>query len=298
MAKAALRFVTSGGIRLAMREYGDPTAPTVLLVHGFPDNSALWEPVARCLAGRFHVVTFDVRGHGDSGVPANRAGYQLDLLADDIVAMAREVSPEQPVHLVGHDWGSIQCWHTVSDPDRARHFASYTSISGPCLDHTRPWVVDEIRGGRVLGVLNQLLHSGYILFFELPVLPELFWRIPTVRARFHATWQDARNGLQLYRANIVRRAVSQHARRVTLPVQQLVPRHDRYVLPVLVTGATRWCDQLWRRELDAGHWAPRSHPELVAEAVSEFADHVGGGPQSIALTKARVGGTFPPGERR
>ena len=50
-------------------------------------------------------------------------------------AVVDAVSPERPVHLVGHDWGSIQAWAAVTDPSLGDRFASFTSMSGPSLDH-------------------------------------------------------------------------------------------------------------------------------------------------------------------
>jgi pimeloyl-ACP methyl ester carboxylesterase len=96
------RRVTGAGVDLAVTEWGDPAAPTVVLVHGYPDTSALWRPVVAELEPRYHVVTYDVRGAGDSTAPdAGRAGYTLDLLVDDLAAVADATSPGRPVHLVG-----------------------------------------------------------------------------------------------------------------------------------------------------------------------------------------------------
>ena len=135
--------------------------PTVVLVHGFPDNSAVWDGVADLLAERFHVVRYDVRGTGGSGAPDGRDGYRLDQLAADLVAVVQAVSPGRPVHLVAHDWGSLQGWHAVTEPDYAPLFASYTSISGPCVDHIDAWTRRQIRRLRFGSVLRQLLHSWY-----------------------------------------------------------------------------------------------------------------------------------------
>ncbi len=70
------RRVDSRGVSLLVREHGDPAAPTVVLVHGFPDTSRLWDEVVERLQGRYHVVTYDVRGMGRStrrgGRPATR----------------------------------------------------------------------------------------------------------------------------------------------------------------------------------------------------------------------------------
>jgi pimeloyl-ACP methyl ester carboxylesterase len=77
MSDARRRWVDSGGLRLAVREEGPADGPTVLLVHGYPDNSSVWDGVAARLAERFRVVRFDLRGHGGSDEPAGRDGYRI-----------------------------------------------------------------------------------------------------------------------------------------------------------------------------------------------------------------------------
>ena len=74
-ARSSVRRVRGSGVDLAVTELGDRGRPTVLLVHGFPDTSAVWAPVAQLLAtSGFHVVAYDVRGAGDSGVPSHAVG--------------------------------------------------------------------------------------------------------------------------------------------------------------------------------------------------------------------------------
>jgi NAD(P)-dependent dehydrogenase (short-subunit alcohol dehydrogenase family)/pimeloyl-ACP methyl ester carboxylesterase len=282
-------LVMGDGLRVLVTEQGDPGNPTVLLVHGYPDNSSVWDGVAELLAGRFHVARFDVRGTGGSDEPHDRDGYRLDRLAADIAAVARAVSPGAPVHLVGHDWGSIQGWHAVTDPDLQGLFASYTSISGPCLDHIDTLMRRDLRHLRLWTVLRQLMHSWYIGFFQLPKLPELAWRLPLLRNRFHAAERDAVNGIELYRANMVG-AGGRGERRTSVPVQQIALTADPYVLPPLLTAAEPFCDDLWRRELPHGHWAPRTHPAAVAALVTEFIDHVSGRPAGKELRRAKVDG--------
>jgi NAD(P)-dependent dehydrogenase (short-subunit alcohol dehydrogenase family)/pimeloyl-ACP methyl ester carboxylesterase len=279
-------LVVGDGLRVLVREEGVAGRPTVLLVHGYPDDSGVWDGVAAQLRERFHVVRFDVRGAGGSEAPAARSGYALDRLAADIAAVAQA---HAPVHLVGHDWGSIQGWHAITDPRYAHLVASYTSISGPCLDHIAPLMRRDIAHLRLRPVLRQLLHSWYIGFFQLPRLPELAWRIPLLRKRFGASLRDATNGIELYRANMGRPRTE---RRTSVPVQQIALALDRYVLPPLLRAAEPWCDSLWRRELPYGHWAPRTHPAEVAALISEFVDHINGRPAGRELRRARVTGRF------
>lgn len=290
------RWVESGGLRLAVYEHGEPGAPTVVLVHGYPDNSSVWDAVVPILAQRFHVVSYDVRGHGGSEAPNGRDGYRMEQLAADLAAVVRATSPERPVHLVGHDWGSIQSWHAVTDPELRDLFESFTTISGPDLEQAGAWM----RGGRgpshLRRVLRQVAHSWYIGAFQFPVLPELMWRIRPLRTRFGATYRDARNGIQLYRANMLRRLSRPSGRRASVPVQQVALTKDPFVTPGLLESADPWCDRLWRRELAADHWAVRSKPAVVARLITEFIDHVGGAPAGRELARARVGGDRRPME--
>ncbi|GAA1303294.1 alpha/beta fold hydrolase [Saccharothrix xinjiangensis] len=267
-------YVESDGVRLAVFERGDRSAPTVLLVHGYPDTHHVWDGVTDVLAERFHVVSYDVRGAGRSGAPRGLAAYRLPVLGRDLLAVARAVSPDEPVHVVGHDWGSIQAWEAVTTPGAP--IASYTSISGPCLDHV---------GHRMRGSANpdQLRRSWYIAAFHLPFVAPLVWRhvvgprwgevlrrAEGVTAPVSPTVvEDGVRGMALYRANFVPRLRAPRVRRTDVPVQLVHPRHDRYVTESLTKGVERWVPHLRRRVVDAGHWAPVTHARAVAELITE-----------------------------
>src|ERR1700722_8086331 len=125
---AVTRRVHGCGLDLAVTELGRHAAPTVLFVHGFPDTSAAWSLVARALAPEFHVVSYDVRGAGGSDVPLREEDYRLSALIADMAAVIDTVSPNLPVHLVAHDWGSIQGWEAVTNDLLAGRIGSFTSI--------------------------------------------------------------------------------------------------------------------------------------------------------------------------
>src|ERR1700690_1944378 len=116
----------SGDVKLAVPRRGDPARPAVILVHGYPDTQAVWDEVAELLEDRFHVVTYDVRGAGASTAPGGTEGYAFARLIGDLETVIREVSPDRPVHLVGHDWGSLQCWEAVSRPRLGGRVARFT----------------------------------------------------------------------------------------------------------------------------------------------------------------------------
>lgn len=288
----------SDGVRLRVYEAGPFDAPTVICVHGYPDNHTLWAGVTSELAQRYHVVSYDVRGAGESGKPCNRAAYRLDQLARDLATVINAVSPHRPVHLLAHDWGAVQAWHAVTGDWLRGRIASYTSISGPCLDHAGHWFRARLRRPtpRALReLLTQLVASWYIGFFQLPLLPELAWRTGLAQRALAAldptsapTVSDAVCGVQLYRANMRPRLGLPGARMTDVPVQVLAPQRDPFVSAPLQTDIGRWVPDLAVRVVPGGHWLPRSNPETVARCASELIEHTEGGPQPRALRRAQV----------
>ncbi|MEK8144104.1 alpha/beta fold hydrolase [Streptomyces sp. M10(2022)] len=160
LREARERWVRTGGIELCVAELGDPAQPTVVLVHGYPDSKEVWSDVAGQLARQWHVVLYDVRGHGRSTAPTPlRGGFTLEKLTDDFLAVVDAVSPNRPVHVVGHDWGSVQSWEFATVSRTEGRIASFTSMSGPSLDHFGHWIKQRMSRPTPRGV-GQLLGQG------------------------------------------------------------------------------------------------------------------------------------------
>lgn len=281
------RTVESAGVRLAVFESGaaaaggpgqsnaaGPAVPTVLLVHGYPDTHRVWDQLAAELDTDHHVVRYDVRGAGQSGAPADLRGYRLDQLADDMFAVADAVSADRAVHVVGHDWGSIQAWHAVTDPRAAMRIASFTTISGPCLDHAAHWYRRRLRNPtprHLAQMLGQSARSWYITAFQLPFLAPIVWRHGLAR-RWGISAEDAVRGICLYRANMRPRMRHPEHRVASVAVQLVTLTGDRYVGTSLASeDLDRWAPRLTRRTLDATHWsALRQQAPLLAGMVREF----------------------------
>jgi pimeloyl-ACP methyl ester carboxylesterase len=83
--KTAYRTASVDGLKVFYREAGDPQAPTVLLLHGFPTSSHMYRDLIPALADRYRVVAPDLPGFGFSDAP-DRAGfkYSFDHLAQVI----------------------------------------------------------------------------------------------------------------------------------------------------------------------------------------------------------------------
>ena len=289
------RYVLSHGLRLAVFEHGDAeSGPTVLFVHGYPDSHVVWDEVYAHLH-TFHMVRYDVRGAGVSETPRSLSGYQLDVLADDLFTVADAVSPDRPVHVVAHDWGSVQAWHAVTDPRAERRIASYTTISGPCLDHTAYWFRERTRHPTLRGlaqVAKQSTKSWYVYAFHLPFAAPLLWRgwlarnwgevlrkaegiEPSPGHPQPTLKDDAVRGLNLYRANMMHRLGRPEFRYSTVPVQIIMPTRDRFVSPALAEGLERWAPDLKRQTIDCGHWgALTRRAGEVADLVTGFVEEI------------------------
>ncbi|WP_335932478.1 SDR family oxidoreductase [Streptomyces sp. PTD5-9] len=286
------RRVRTGGIELCVAELGDASRPTIVLVHGYPDSKEVWADVARQLADEWHVVLYDVRGHGRSTAPEPlRGGFTLEKLTDDFLAVVDAVSPDRPVHLVGHDWGSVQSWEFVTVKRTEGRIASFTSMSGPSLDHFGHWIKQRMARPtprRVGQLLGQGAKSWYVYMLHTPVLPELAWRGPLGRR-----WpeilrrvekvppgdyptpslpDDAAHGAWLYRDNV--RARLRRPRTdayAHAPVQLITPTGDVFLSEKLYDQLELWAPQSVRRSLPAKHWVPRTRPDRLASWIGEFA---------------------------
>lgn len=272
-------FVTSAdGTRIAVYEAGDPDGPTIVAVHGYPDNHSVWDGLARQLGYRYRFVSYDVRGCGESDKPSGRNAYRMKRLREDLTAVLDDVSPSAPVHLLGHDWGSIQAWDSVLSVDLAPRFASYVSISGPSLDHGALWLRNLSKHPRA--GLNQALHSWYLLGFQLPLLPERLVKLgvldrllPRDAARTDA---DKLNGLQLYRANMLGALTRPLPRTTHVPVLVIAPRDDAFVsVPLATEAPVGYVPKLTAEVVPGEHWVIKQNPELIGRLVDQYIRSVG-----------------------
>ncbi len=296
--------VTSAdGTRLAVFESGNPQGPVVVAIHGYPDNHTVWDGIAAELGDAFRVVTYDVRGAGDSDKPTGTSAYKMDRLAEDFRAVIDDVSPDAPVHLLAHDWGSIQSWGPVTDPTFADRIASFSSISGPSMDYAGVWMRD-VRAHPGAS-LRQLFASYYMALFQVPVLPERLvgltfvdrgiakaelatrsdaaTAIPVARAL-----PDKTNGINLYRANVLQRLLRPKPRRTTVPTLVLAPVDDPFARLAVSTGApVPFVDDLTIVEIPGSHWVVTARPDLVAMHVRDFIQERLPAPSSAPRRKTR-----------
>src|SRR5262249_4721363 len=154
----------------------------------------------------------------------------------------------------GHDWGSIQSWESVTAAGAfGGRLRSFTSISGPCLDHVGHWLREQ----PAHALLGQALRSSYIAAFHVPGAKQL-WRAfgnrwPRWLERMEGVAEtpgdrsrDGSHGVALYRANIAARLARPRERATELPIQLIVPTRDHYVDERMLASLDRWAPNVWR----------------------------------------------------
>lgn len=111
------RYATVDGHRLFYRESGDPTAPTVLLLHGFPTSSYMFRHLIPALADRYHVIAPDHLGFGLSDAPSvDEFDYTFDGLTDLTAGLLRGLGVERYAMYV-QDYGAPIGWRlALRDP--------------------------------------------------------------------------------------------------------------------------------------------------------------------------------------
>jgi pimeloyl-ACP methyl ester carboxylesterase len=152
-------FTKVNGIRLHYVEAG--SGPAVVLLHGFPETHRSWDlQMGALVAAGLRVIAPDLRGYGESARPSG--GYDLDSLVRDVAGLCRQVS-SVPVRVVGHDWGGAITWLLAGQHPELVERAVVIACAHPVLMQIA-----------LASNPRQLAKSWYMIFFQVPVVPELW----------------------------------------------------------------------------------------------------------------------------
>jgi pimeloyl-ACP methyl ester carboxylesterase len=288
-------MVQANGIDLFVRSMGDPAAPLVLFLHGFPEYSGAWDEVLPAFAGLFHAVAPDQRGYARSSKPEGVDAYRIKHLVRDALALGDRLSPDRPYALVGHDWGgSVAYAAAIAAPGRIARLAVINGV------HPGPFqraLIDDDAQRRASSYIPWLRHPGAEErlsangFDKLFALVEHFgpqpWLTPEKRAAFLEAWSapGALTGmLNWYRASPV--LVPEPGAAVDpATVPKLDPAALRIRMPHLVIWGmddkalpasaratlAEYCDDLTVREIaGADHWVVHQKPDEVIGCLKAF----------------------------
>lgn len=278
--KVANRHVNH--VTLEVAQAGPASGPLVILLHGFPDLWQGWHlQMSHLTAAGFRVLAPNQRGYGRSDKPRGVKSYDIDILANDIVALA-DSEGRTNFSVLGHDWGGIVAWWIAARfPQRVDRLA--------ILSVPHPGVFKSY----LLRRPTQLARSWYAALFQLPWLPEAVLGINDFALMFRAVQSTSRHGvfdnsdrrylnagwsqagslaaiLNYYRA-IARRSERSLRLRVETPSLVLFGRHDPAEEPGLNRASQALCDNCRFVEFEhARHWPQREEPLRVNSELLSF----------------------------
>jgi pimeloyl-ACP methyl ester carboxylesterase len=285
-------YAQVGDVRLHYAESGEADRPLVVLLHGFPEFWYSWRHQLVALGEKFHVVAPDLRGYNLSDKPERVEDYRLNRLVDDVTGLIRHFGAGRAT-VVGHDWGAGVAWAV------ARFHPEYvTRLAILQVPPFRAWI-DNFS-------LRQLARSWYMLFFQLPYLPERrisannfaqlarMFKATSRRGTFTDAdlelYKDAlkRRGssgdmsaltaaINYYRANVfsllTERVSGGGARAfIHMPTLFIYGEQDEFVVPETVRDVRSYVAAPFRevRLARAGHWVQQEYPNEVSAALLSF----------------------------
>ncbi|MBO0679516.1 alpha/beta fold hydrolase [Mycolicibacterium sp. S2-37] len=288
--------VNTPAVQLRALVWGADDAPVALCLHGFPDTAYGWRKLAPVLVDAgWRVVAPFMRGYVPSSLAAD-GSYHVGALMDDALRVLQAAGPTGRDVLIGHDWGAIAGAGLAAMPDSP--FDRTVIMSVPLAAAFRPL-------GRVPDVLRlaaqlprQLLRSWYIMYFQLPWLPDrsASWVVPRLWRRWSPGYPAAedlrhvdaaigaeprwRAALGYYRATVRNtrpperyRELHQHwlsaPTRPTLYLHGLDdgcagPEYVRWVQRVLPEGSAVAAVE------NAGHFLQLEQPDVVGRHIVDF----------------------------
>ena len=275
-ARPVLSRVVANGMTFRVRSAGfGGTAGNVLLLHGFPESSAMYEPMIPLLAeAGYQVVAFDQRGYSPGARPVGVDAYAVPLLVDDLFAVADAVGFDS-FHLVGHDWGAAVGWQAVFDA--SPRLKSWSALSIPHLG---------AYGEALRSDEDQRERSAYLGFFALPWLAETLFAFDDFAAMRTGIYAEHRAAiveeylaifsepgaltaaLSWYRATGIDTELDRQ--RVAVPTAYVWGNEDPVVgAKALELQSQHFDAELVVTELDTGHWLLETEAEAVTQAVLE-----------------------------
>jgi pimeloyl-ACP methyl ester carboxylesterase len=277
---ASSREIEAGDLTFSCRETGIGGEP-VLLLHGFPETSRMWEPMMTLLADAgYHCLAPDQRGYSPAARPGAVEAYAYEHLAGDVLAIAAAAGFDR-YHVIAHDWGACVTWGALSVD--ASPISSYVAMSIPhYLAFARAVWEDP----------DEELYRGFLEFFigDDPAAESVLAADDFAALRSGWTAHDGAEieaylsvfrqpsaltgALNWYRATDAHRCAlvdgSFPFGKVGTPTLLIWGRDDPYVRRMSVDSATEYMTGPYGvLELDAGHWLVQEEFQAVAQAVVE-----------------------------
>lgn len=274
-----MRKIRIGQIEFDCRISGNEDNELVILLHGFPESSLMYQELINDLSSHsYYCIAPNMRGYSNGARLKGKENYVIEKLVQDVLDIAKNVGKDK-FHLIGHDWGSAIGWQLVHDyPNK---ILSWTGMAVPHLQSFFEAVLTD---------KDQKEKSKYIALFQLPLIPEWNFRLKDYKI-LRKLW-DAQSTeeiedylsiikekgavtamLNYYRANnkLAKRAgTGQILGDINVRTLFIWGNKDIAIGPVAVSKGHKYMKNEYKfLELDAGHWLIQTKYSEVKNAIIE-----------------------------
>ena len=269
------------GLKIFYREAGPADAPTVLLLHGFPSSSRMWEPLLPLLADKYHVIAPDYPGFGNSSAPAPSAfSYTFENIASLIGELSTKLGLGKYVLFMQDYGGPVGFRMALSHPERVRGIIIQNAVSheqglSSLWEARRRYWADPAREIEALKANFTSLEATRLRHIGTSPHPERYdpdsW---TDEYAFLTRPGQAEIQTTLfldYRTNVASYPQWQDWLRKTQPAMLVL--WGKYDPSFTVAGATAYRTDVRDAEvhmLDAGHFALDEATDEIARLVRDF----------------------------
>lgn len=285
------RIALPTGVELDVATAGDPAAPAIVLLHGFPESHRTWRHQIPELAKTHFVIAPDQRGFARSSKPEGAENYTPDKTVGDLLALVDHFGKDRFV-LVGHDWGGAIAWMAaLQHPNRVERLiivnAPHPFVFQKSLfdDMEQRAASQYIRLFRNPGLEAQLEAMGLGTFFDTTFArhadPAL---LAPERDAYLDEWSQPgamTAMLNWYRASaIVVPGMDETPERpafldgpfppLQMPVLVIWGMGDKALLPVQLEGLDQLIPDLKVVQVDAGHFVPWENPAAVNATIRDW----------------------------
>jgi pimeloyl-ACP methyl ester carboxylesterase len=257
-------------MNIGSRIEGHGTA--VVLLHSSMASKSQWRALMEGMRGTHRLIAIDLHGYGDSAMPECRGRFAL---ADEVrlvqTKLAQVLQPEESFHLVGHSFGggvALRLAHAA--PERIRSLSLYEPTAFHLLDRGDP-ALEEIRSvaraveagmrdGRATGATERFIDywNGAGAYAALPASRQALFvsLLPKVPLDFQALLDDPL------------RAADYSG--IAVPACLIAGGESPDCTHAIVSILAATLAKRETYEIDAGHMAPLTHPELVNPIIDSF----------------------------
>jgi pimeloyl-ACP methyl ester carboxylesterase len=282
VANVSHRYVDVNGSTIHVAEAGEPDAPVVVLLHGFPQHWYMWRDVIGPLALSRRVLAVDFRGFGWSDAPTR--SYSTGARVRDVLAVLDSFGIAS-ADVVGHDWGALVAFCLARDhPDRVNRLVGISMVHlwpiqrrlapsvwrwwvtalfewpgiGPWLLRTRPELIGWL--------LSRDCENPHVWTDELK---RVYVQVAAEPARAKAAQR-----LHLMLVVGMPRLFMGRGRRQPYAVPTLVigGEHDALIPPSVLTVPTSRSDVVNVVMVPGGHFLVDENPAAVTQAIQTHVD--------------------------